>query len=165
MKNKKKFLFAALLLLGIGFASISTTLYINGTTKITTNEEEYKVIFTETSKGEISDDGKTISYESGDYLRYNGDYDELNFTVSNNSSQYDSDVSLNCYIDDNWFDISISIGGTEMDIYNGNSVTIDAKDSSNGTLRVTKVGPASEDATYHLSCTLDADALEKSIDD
>ena len=47
MRKNKKLMLAAILLLGIGFAAVSTTLLINGTTKIGVDESfDDDVIFT-----------------------------------------------------------------------------------------------------------------------
>ena len=68
MRKNKKLLLAALLLLGVGFAAVSTTLYINGNVGIATNEADFDVRFTsatldqtDISSTAISEDGKTIT--------------------------------------------------------------------------------------------------------
>lgn len=69
MKKKKGLVLGGILLLGIGFASISTTLYINGNVNISENTEDFNVVFTKAvvdsvdeSSTVISEDGKTINY-------------------------------------------------------------------------------------------------------
>lgn len=65
MKNKKLFMLAAILMLAIGFASISTVLYLNGNAKIVANTDDYDVYFSKSvldnedvSSTTISSDGK-----------------------------------------------------------------------------------------------------------
>ena len=44
--KKKGSILVAILLLAVGFASISTTLIINGSAKVSENNEDFSVIFT-----------------------------------------------------------------------------------------------------------------------
>ena len=44
--KKKSMLIVAILLMSIGFASISTTLIINGNAKVSENQDDFSVIFT-----------------------------------------------------------------------------------------------------------------------
>ena len=63
MKNKK-YLLGGLLLLGIGFAAVSTTLYINGTVNIkadTQNFEENVIFKTATVDSESAAAGTTAA--------------------------------------------------------------------------------------------------------
>ena len=85
MRKNKKWLLAAILLLGIGFAAVSTTLYINGNVGITANEADFDVKFTkatldgtDVSSSAISADGKTITYGTND-LSMVGDKSTLDF--------------------------------------------------------------------------------------
>lgn len=47
MRNKRKFIFILIILLGIGFAAVSTSLIINGVVGIAGNPNDFDVIFTE----------------------------------------------------------------------------------------------------------------------
>ena len=44
MKNKKGLIFVLIILMSVGFAAVTTTLIINGTTIVAENEEDYKVV-------------------------------------------------------------------------------------------------------------------------
>ena len=47
MKNKKKIIGLVILVMAVGFAAISTTLIINGSTKIGENIDDFDVYFSE----------------------------------------------------------------------------------------------------------------------
>ena len=47
--KKKSMLIVAIILMSIGFAAISTTLIINGSTKVSENADDFSVIFTAAS--------------------------------------------------------------------------------------------------------------------
>ena len=66
MKNKK-FLFISLLILAIGFAAVSTTLYISGNLLFGTNKNDFDIYFSgailddvDVYENVISEDKKTI---------------------------------------------------------------------------------------------------------
>ena len=88
-----------ILLLSVGFAAITTTLYINGTAKITPNDDDFKgnVVFdknatytyaTTGSTATVSEDGKTITFTTAE-LTSIGDTATLNFRIAN-KSQYNA---------------------------------------------------------------------------
>ena len=108
MRNKRLMLIA-ILFLAIGFASVSTVLYINGTTGIEADESEFvgDVIFTDLVKGDnvesalISDSGRTITFTTTD-LDTIGDLGTVKFKIQNNS-QYTAtfgDPAFSCYFVD-----------------------------------------------------------------
>ena len=106
MKNKK-FLFLSLLILVIGFAAVSTTLYISGNLVFGTNKNDFDIYFSgaiiddeDKSNEVILSDKKHIEYESKE-LKTLGDTSVLEFEVTNNSTQYDAMVSISCTLSDN----------------------------------------------------------------
>ena len=101
-RNVKKIIFILIFLLGIGFAAVSTTLIINGTSKFGTNDSDFKVIFTrsvidgvDVSNTTISNDGKSLTFVTKN-LEVENDESVLNFEVTNNSTQYDANVTMEC---------------------------------------------------------------------
>ena len=159
MRKNKKWLLAAILLLGIGFAAVSTTLYINGNVGITANEADFDVKFTKAtldgtdiSSTAISADGKTITYGTND-LSMVGDKSTLDFEVTNNSELYDAEVSIEC-----------SATGTKADYYTitkNVASTIVAKTKEAGKVDVELVKATIEDITEQFTCTLTAQATER----
>lgn len=159
MRKNKKWLLAAILLLGIGFAAVSTTLYISGNVGITANEADFDVKFTsakldgtDISTSAISSDGKTITYGTND-LSMVGDKSTLDFEVTNNSELYDAEVSIEC-----------SATGTKRDYYNITkevASTIVAKTKEAGKVDVELIKATTEDITEEFTCTLTAQATER----
>lgn len=73
MKRSSKFLFVIVLLLGVGFAIISTSLYVSGNVGITSNDSDFDIKFTKSildgvdvSNSTISSDGKLINFSTND---------------------------------------------------------------------------------------------------
>ena len=159
MRKNKKLMLAAILLLGIGFAAVSTTLYINGNVGITANEADFDVKFTsatldgtDISSTAISADGKTITYGTND-LSMVGDKSTLDFEVTNNSELYDAEVSIEC-----------TASGTKADYYTITkevASTIVAKTTEAGKVDVELIKATTEDITEEFTCTLTATATER----
>ena len=100
--KKRKFLWLITLVMCIGFAGISTVLYINGNTKISENIDDFDVYFSkavldgEDESGKlISEDNKTITFNTKD-LTLDGDTSVLDFEVTNASRNYDAVVEIIC---------------------------------------------------------------------
>ena len=172
MKNKK-YLLGGLLLLGIGFAAVSTTLYINGTVNIkadTQNFEENVVFKTATVDSEsaaagttasISSDGKTITLTTHK-LKSIDETVTLDYTIEN-KSQYNAELgALTCTSTDS--DWSTYIALTEKNALNGTTVaksTTSSADQVEIKMIRSFVGTAdSNDKSFTFECTLPATARE-----
>ena len=137
--KRKSIIAVTILLLAIGFAAISTTLIINGSTKVGENTDDFSVIFTAASldgtdvyKNVISEDKKTITFETNDLKTLN-QTSILNYEVTNNSANYDAEVQVNCKVKGNTTAKYTSIKNE----LKGNATVIKAKETLNGTLTVT----------------------------
>lgn len=106
-KTAKTGIIVAILLLAVGFAAITTTLYINGTAVIKPDDENFKknVIFTDvdvdtTAKAAgatatLSDDSKTITFTTQE-MKSIGDTAVLSYKIKN-GSQYTAQIgSISC---------------------------------------------------------------------
>ena len=162
MKNKNMLLLI-ILLISIGFASISTTLIINGSAKVSENTNDFSVIFTSASldgqyvyTNVISQDKKTITFETKELKKLN-QTSVLNYEVTNNSSNYDAEVSVNCKVKENTTAKYTSIKN-EIE---GNATVVKAKESVNGTLTVTLNKTATEEVREEYVCTLAFNAVER----
>lgn len=108
MKKKKSVktgIIVAVLLLAVGFAAVTTTLYINGTAIIKPNDQDFRdnVIFasaamtfsdasvTEITQPQIVDDGKSITFTTPS-LKSIGDTATIQYTIQNNS-QYKAQLT------------------------------------------------------------------------
>ena len=107
MKNKKGLIFLLIILMSVGFAAVTTTLIINGSTKVAENEDDYQVYFSgavvdkeDYTNEIISKDKKTITFETKE-LKSKDDVSELKYNVTNGSTQYDASVSINVSVDEN----------------------------------------------------------------
>ena len=157
MKNRRLIILVVLLLV-IGFAAVSTTLYINGQTNILANAKDFDVYFSEAILDEedvsgdvISTDGRTITYKTNELKAIN-QKSELVYEITNNSSQYDAEVTIECIM-----------GETDKLTYNNTFTTdiIRAKTTANGTLTVELKKAALEDEEVELKCVLDVNAVER----
>ena len=153
----------AILIMAIGFASISTTLIINGNTKVSENADDFSVIFTKASldgtdvyENVISQDKKTITFETSDLKTLN-QTSVLAYEVTNNSANYDAEITVNCKAKDNVEAKYTSIKN-ELE---GNATIVKAKETLNGTLTVTLNKTATEEIKEEYVCVLTFNAVER----
>ena len=161
--KKRASIVVAILLLAVGFAAISTTLIINGSAKVGENTDDFSVIFTKASldgtdvyNTVIDSTKKTITFTTSDLKALN-QTSVLNYEVTNNSSNYDAEVQVNCKVKENTTAKYTSIKN-ELD---GNATVIKAKTSLNGTLTVTLNKTATEEVREEYVCTLEFNAVER----
>lgn len=154
---KKKSLIALIVLvMSIGFAAISTTLIIRGTTKIAENIDDFDVYFSsaeldgeDVSDTVIDDTGKTITYSTSDLKRI-GDVSTLTYEVTNASKNYDAEVEIVC---DTLEKADIIIEPRNM--------TIDATTVETGTIKVELKKTVIEEVNETFKCTLNIKASER----
>lgn len=168
MRKQKLGIIIAILLIAIGFAAVTTTLYINGNLTIRPNNDDFNsnVIFTkaktdDNSIASISTDGKTITFNARD-LSTLGDEVILDFVVKNNSRQYDADAVINCDYDNkenNYNEYTnITINPSEFNL--------PATESQDGKLKVRLIKSFVGDdegnsVQITFSCRIDANAKER----
>ena len=163
--KRKSAIIIAIIIMCVGFAAISTTLIINGSTKVGENPDDFSVIFTEASldgtdvyANVISEDKKTITFETNDLKTLN-QTSVLNYEVTNNSSNYDAEVQVNCKVKENTTAKYTSIKN-ELE---GNATVIKAKETLNGTLIVTLDKTATEEVREEYVCELTFNAVERNV--
>ena len=161
--KKKSAIIVAILIMAIGFASISTTLIINGNARVSENTDDFSVIFTSASldgqdvyANVISQDKKTITFETNNLKTLN-QTSILSYEVTNNSANYDAEVSVNCKVKENTIAKYTSIKN-ELE---GNATKVLAKESVNGTLTITLNKTATEQVREEYVCTLTFNAVER----
>ena len=161
--KRKASIVVAILLLAVGFAAISTTLIINGTTTVSENTDDFSVIFTAATldgtdvyANVISQDKKTINFSTSDLKTLN-QTSVLNYEVTNTSANYDAEVQVNCKVKDNTTAKYTSIKN-ELE---GNVTKVLAKNSVNGTLTVTLNKTATEEVREEYVCSLTFNAVER----
>lgn len=158
MKNKNFILL--LLFLVIGFASISTTLLINGITNISSNNDDFDVYFSNaiengTTKRNLIKDETRIVFTVDMSLvgeRYVLDYD-----VTNGSRNYDAELTINYTNSNEYLKIT-----NEFDT----STNLLATETRSGKLVIEIIKPyvgTEEEPTKNMdvSCTIVANAVER----
>ena len=161
--KKRASIVVAILLLAVGFAAISTTLIINGSAKVGENADDFSVIFTKASldgtdvyNTVIDSTKKIINFTTSDLKTLN-QTSILTYEVTNNSSNYDAEVTVNCKVKDGTTAKYTSIKN-ELE---GNATVVKAKETLNGTLTVTLNKTATEEVKEEYVCELTFNAVER----
>ena len=161
--KKKSMLIVAILLMSIGFAAISTTLIINGNAKVSENNEDFSVIFTAASidgndvySTAVDDTKKTITFTTGELKTLN-QTSILTYEVTNNSSNYDANVTVTCVPKEGTTAKYTSIKNK----LENDATVIEAKETLNGTLTITLDKVATESVTEEYTCKLEFNAVER----
>ncbi len=161
--KKKSMLIVAILLMSIGFASISTTLIINGNAKVSENQDDFSVIFTAATldgkdvySSVVDDTKKIINFTTSD-LKILNQTSILAYEVTNNSSNYDAEVKVTCVPKTGTTAKYTSIKN-ELE---NNATVVKAKESVNGTLTIILNKTAMEETTEEYTCKLEFNAVER----
>ena len=161
--KKKSMLIIAILLMSIGFAAISTTLIINGNAKVSENNEDFSVIFTAASidgkdvyTTAVDETKKTITFTTSELKTFN-QTSILTYEVTNNSSNYDANVTVTCVPKEGTTAKYTSIKN-KLD---NDATVVKVKETLNGTLIVTLDKVATESVTEEYTCKLEFNAAER----
>ncbi len=161
--KKKSMLIVAILLMAIGFAAVSTTLVINGNAKVSENEEDFSVIFTAASidgkdvyNSVIDDTKKIITFETSELKTLN-QTSILTYEVTNNSSNYDAEVSVTCVPKEGTTAKYTSIKNK----LENDATIVKAKETLNGTLTITLDKTSIEEVNEEYTCKLEFNAVER----
>ena len=161
--KKKSAIIIAIILMSIGFAAISTTLVINGAAKVSENQDDFSVIFTAASidgkdvyKTAVDDTKEAITFTTSELKTLN-QTSILTYEVTNNSSNYDANVTVTCVPKTGTTAKYTSIKN-KLD---NDATVVKAKSSVNGTLTVTLDKVATESVTEEYTCKLEFDAVER----
>ncbi len=161
--KKKSMLIVAIILMSIGFAAISTTLIINGSANVSENNEDFSVIFTAASidgkdvyTTAVDDTKKIITFTTSELKTLN-QTSVLTYEVTNNSSNYDANVTVTCVPSTGTTAKYTSIKN-KLD---NDATVVKAKSSVNGTLTVTLDKVATESVTEEYTCKLEFNAVER----
>ena len=161
--KKKSMLIIAIILMSIGFASISTTLIINGNAKVSENQDDFSVIFTAATldgkdvySSAVDDTKKIINFTTSDLKTLN-QTSILTYEVTNNSSNYDAEVKVTCVPKDGTTAKYTSIKNK----LENDATVVKAKTSLNGTLTVTLDKTSTEEVSEEYTCKLEFNAVER----
>lgn len=157
MKRKKSLIFAIITIMAVGFAAVSTTLYINGTVGVGTNQDEYEVYYSRALVNGVEDksviiDDTHIEFETE--MKTIGDKYELEYYITNGSRNYDADVVMTC-----------TDGNDYVKVNNNwvNHTVIDATDTKSGklTLEMIKGYTGNDPLELKVECEITASAAER----
>ncbi len=158
----KKGIIVALILMSIGFAAVTATLTINGTINLGFNKNDYDIYFSRAivngeikSKELINETKKEITFTTNE-LKTIGEQYILKYEVTNNSRQYDAEVTVNCEPAD-------AEAANEY-LKSENSMSnkiIKAQSREEGTLTITLKKAAIEQQSFEYTCTITANATER----
>ena len=161
--KKKSMLIIAILLMSIGFAAISTTLIINGNANVSENNEDFSVIFTAASidgkdvySTAVDETKKTITFTTSELKTLN-QTSVLTYEVTNNSNNYDANVTVTCVPKEGTTAKYTSIKNK----LENDATVVKAKETLNGTLTVTLDKVATESVTEEYTCKLEFTATER----
>ncbi len=164
MKNKKM-LITLIVLLAVGFASVSTTLIINGVIGIASNESDFNIIFTSAKlnnverKDFIEQTKKQTLTFATDKLTTIDESAVLDYEVTNTSRLYDADVKIECNLVDEEENV---IENSYINIqYQPNSMELLAGETKSGSITARLIKASTEDQSVQVKCTLNASALER----
>ena len=149
--------------MSIGFAAVSTTLIINGNAKVSENEDDFSVIFTAASldgkdvySSIVDDTKKIINFETSELKTLN-QTSVLTYEVTNNSSNYDAEISVTCVPKDGTTAKYTSIKSK----LENDATVVKAKSSINGTLTISLDKTSTEEVSEEYVCKLEFNAVER----
>ena len=161
--KKKSTIIIAIILMSIGFAAVSTTLIINGNVKVSENNEDFSVIFTAASidgkdvySTAVDETKKTITFTTSELKTLN-QTSILTYEVTNNSSNYDANVTVTCVPKTGTTAKYTSIKNK----LENDATVVKAKETLNGTLTVTLDKTSIEEVSEEYTCKLEFNAIER----
>ena len=153
---KKKTLLVALLLMAVGFAAVTTTLLINGTSVLKKNTDDFKVYYSNAKVNGIEDssvvvDDTHLSFKTT--LDTLGQTYVLDYDVTNSSKNYDSKLTMNCTGGNEWLTVVNTFNTTD---------NLSATDTRSGKLTLTLAKSyTGNDLDVEIECTINANAVER----
>jgi len=155
MKRRRFLMYVAIILMAVGFAAVSTTLYINGQIKVVANVGDFDVYFSKAIENGKENNSlivdKTHIAFKGELSNVEETYD-LRYTVTNGSKNYDSNVTINC------------TGGNDyLRVENNFDITDSLKSGENreGVLSIQVIKSTTEEVTAEIACEIKGNALER----
>ena len=158
---RKKNIIVLVIILVIGFASITSTLVIRGNLRVGINDKDFDVYFSNAIENSIENkklikDDTHISFTKDMSLK--GETYELEYDVTNGSRNYDADIKINCTESNEYIRVENEFDESEV---------LEATKTRRGVLRIEVVKPynGSEEETKNIeiTCTIVGSALERDI--
>lgn len=182
-KNKKAKMgvLVVVLLLAVAFAAVTTTLNIGGTAKVAKNNTEFdqNVVFasgddapylnfngtkvTDASAVVVDASEKQITFTAPTFSN-KGDYAELHYKVTNNSTNYDAKLAhISCTVTGKDGADASYVSLTEGTAHDDLVVALGTTSTVENTVRIelAKTYVNDTEATYDVTCTINATGVEK----
>ena len=150
-------IFLVVLLLAVGFAAITTTLFINGTTNIGTNKEDFEVYYSKAKvngvedNAVITDDTHIVFTQE---MKKVGETYVLDYDVTNGSRNYDAALTMTCTESNEYLNVT-NVFDTDANL--------PATETRTGKLTIELikgyVGETTKEIT--IECTINANAVER----
>ena len=153
---KRKLIFIIVLLLVVGFAAVSTILYINGTTKINANDDDFNVYYSNALVNGVPDrsvvtDETHLTFTTE--LSTLGEKYVLDYEVTNGSKNYDAELVMQCTEGNELLTVT-----NEFD----DNAILESLQTRSGKLILELIkSNAGEDVDVTITCTIDANAVER----
>lgn len=155
---KKRNVMILVILLIVGFASVSTTLVLNGVIGIGSDQDDFNIIFTNAKLNNIErkdfidpDTKQTLTFETNKLTTLDEEA-ILDYEVTNTSRLYDGEVVINCIVPENEY-VTVE--------YEPKSMEVKAGESKIGKITARLVKASIEDSNISIKCTLSANAVER----
>lgn len=155
---KKNYIYIMLLLIVIGFATITNVLFVNGGILIGTNSSDFdvyysKVIMNNVEKNELILDDKNITFEYT--FKSKEDRVSLEYYITNGSTMYDASIRVSCLDDSDY----LKIENSWID-----DTIIAAQTTQSGILNVSlkKLYSGDDILNHTISCEINAEASKRS---
>lgn len=158
MKNKVKlFITFSLLVMVVGMAVVATSFAINGSTLLAGNMDDFKVYFSKIEETSTNPNSE-IEILSRTKLSFQTkilditDVKTIQFDITNSSENYDAEISITCEGTNEYIGISYDLADT-----------IPARSTITGNIEIKllKTYAGSEEFTKEITCTLNANAIER----
>ncbi len=157
MNKRKSVIIMLIVFLVIGFATVSTTLVLNGILAVGENKDDFNVIFTSAKldgrkrNDFISEDKKHINFVSNE-LKTLDDKAILTYEITNTSRNYDADIILTC-----------TAGTTELITleYTPHQMEVPAGETKSGTLTISMLKLVDSPIEVPVEFTFNAAAKER----
>ncbi len=153
--RRKSIIALAILLMSIGFAAVSATLYLNGTIGIGTNQADFDVYFSKAVENGVENnsliqDKTHISFRT-ELSKIDETY-TIVYDVTNASKQYDANLVINCTESNEYLRVTNLFDITKP---------LKAREIRSGKLLLTVIKSVLEDVEINISCEISGSAIER----
>lgn len=155
MKKTKYLIGIALLFLVVGLAAVTTNLIINGSTNISSNQDDFLVYFSDvklngTQNLSLVKNEKELVFNT--IFSAVGDKTIIDYDVTNASKNYDATISISCTESNNYLNVTNNFDQKS---------NLLARSTRTGTLTVELTNAVSTEQSYEVKCTITGTAVER----